>query len=235
MNVFDIITEQEPAAATQDKTIATMSDLRNAFDDEQWRNIIMHFLKIPLDRAASTEDREYQIDKANAAIGGKSNPLSPTSWYSQALNYDVRFPTAPASWQDIYNSLKPHANTKVQLKAVPQAKPLTTNREETLQDISTWVPVNVKEFTTEPELKDYFKKWFEVLPKKRSEKWLKVYNTTNNNVNAARRARDSELNKLFQQFQQDGKILKKDVDIVLFSLIRTIDTIISNVLQAQNN
>jgi hypothetical protein len=233
MNVFDIITEQEPAAATQGTTIATMSDLRNAFDDEQWRNIIMHFTKLDLDRAASTEDREYQIDKANAAIGGKSNPLSPTSWASQALNYDIRLPKPPGSWQEIYDFIKPHANTKVQLKAVPQAKPLTTNREETLQDISTWVPVNVKEFTTEPELKDYFKKWFEVLFKKRSEKWLKVYNTTKNNVNAARRARDSELNKLFQQFRQDGKLLKKDVDIVLFSLLRTIDTIISNYLQAK--
>jgi glutaredoxin 2 len=233
MNVFDIITEQEPAAATQGTTVATVSDLRNAFDDVQWRNIIMHFTKLDLDRAASTEDREYQIDKANAAIGGKSNPLSPTSWASQALNYDIRLPKPPGSWQEIYDFIKPHANTKVQLKAVPQAKPLTTNREETLQDISTWVPVNVKEFTTEPELKDYFKKWFEVLFKKRSEKWLKVYNTTKNNVNAARRARDSELNKLFQQFRQDGKLLKKDVDIVLFSLLRTIDTIISNYLQAK--
>jgi glutaredoxin 2 len=210
-----------------------MSDLRNAFTDEQWRNIIMHFTKLDLDRAASTEDREYQIDKANAAIGGKSNPLSPTSWAAQALNYDIRLPKPPGSWQEIYDFIKPHANTKVQLKAVPQATPLATNREETLAIIATWVPVNVKEFTTEPELKDYIKKWFELLPKKRSKKWLGVYNTTKDNVNAARRARDSELNKLFQQFQQDGKILKKDVDIVLFSLLRTIDTIISNVLQAK--
>jgi glutaredoxin 2 len=233
MNVFDIITEQDPAAVTQGTTVATMSDLRNAFTDEQWRNIIMHFTKLDLDRAASTEDREYQIDKANAAIGGKSNPLSPTSWAAQALNYDIRLPKPPGSWQEIYDFIKPHANTKVQLKAVPQATPLATNREETLAIIATWVPVNVKEFTTEPELKDYIKKWFELLPKKRSKKWLGVYNTTKDNVNAARRARDSELNKLFQQFQQDGKILKKDVDIVLFSLLRTIDTIISNVLQAK--
>jgi hypothetical protein len=195
----------------------------------------MHFLKVELDRAASTEDREDTIDKANAAIGGRSNPLSPTSWAAQATNYNIRLPRPPGSWQEIYDFIKPHADTKVQLKAVKQGKPLTTNRDETLSSIAVWVPVNVNEFTTEAALKDYIKQWFELLPKKRSEKWIGVYNTTKNNVNAARRARDSELNKLFQQFQQDGKILKKDVDIVLFSLLRTIDTIISNVLQAKNN
>jgi glutaredoxin 2 len=233
MNVFDIITEQDPAAVTQGTTVATMSDLRNAFTDDQWRNIIMHFLKVELDRAASTEDREYQIDRANAAIGGKSNSLSPTSWASQALNYDIRLPKPPGSWQEIYDFIKPHANTKVQLKAAPQSKPLTTNREETLSSIATWVPVNVNEFTADLALKDYIKKWFEVLPKKRSEKWVEVYNTTKDNNNAARRARNSELDKLNQQFQKNGKILKKDVDIVLFSILRTIDTIISNVLQAK--
>jgi hypothetical protein len=233
MNVFDIITEQDPAAATQGATIGSVSDLRNAFTDEQWRNIIMHFLKIELDRAASSEDREYQIDKANAAIGGKSNPLSPTSWYSQALSYNIRFTTAPKSWQEIYNFLKPHANTKVQLKAVPQSTPLATNRQETLTDIATWVPTSATEFTDIENVKDYVKKWFGVLIQKRSKQWIEVYNTTSGNTNQARRARDSVVNKLGKQFQDEGKLLKKDIDIGLFSALRTIDTIISNVLQAK--
>lgn len=235
MNVFDIITEQEPSTATQGATVATMSDLRNAFTDEQWRNIVMHFLKVELDRAASTEDREYQIDKANAAIGGKSNPLSPTSWYSQALNYNIRFPTAPNSWQEIYNFLKPHANTKVQLKAVPQSSPLATNREETLSTIAAWVPTSTTEFTDIESVKDYIKNWFSVLLQKRSKQWVDVYNTTQGNTNQARRARDTVVNNLGKQFQAEGKLLKKDIDIGLFSALRTIDTIISNVLQAKNN
>jgi hypothetical protein len=238
MNVFDIITEQDPAAATQGVTIKSMSDLRKAFTDEQWRNIIMHYLKIPLDRAASTEDRESQIDKANDAIGGKSNPLSPTSWYSQALNYDVRFPTAPASWEEIYNFLKPHANTKVQLKAVPQATPLATSRKETLADISAWVPTGAVEFTKwQGGAFDYIKKWLEVLvEQKRSGKWAEVYKTVGaGGTNKVRRARDTIVQSLGDQLEKEGKLLKKDIDIGLFSALRTMDTIVSNYLLAQNN
>jgi len=186
MNVFDIIIEQDPAAATQGKTIETMSDLRNAFDDQQWRNIIMHFIKLDLDRAASTEDREYQIDRANAAFGAKSNPMSPVMWNSKAITYGIRLPKSPSSWQEIYDFIKPHANTKVQLKTVPQASPLATDRKETLQDISTWVPMSVTEFTKwEGGAHDYIKKWLAVLQAvliRRNEQEILLFKALVNNL-----------------------------------------------------
>jgi hypothetical protein len=40
---------------------------------------------------------------------------------------------------------------------------------------------------------------------------------------------------LGDQLEKEGKLLKKDIDIGLFSALRTMDTIVSNYLLAQNN
>jgi hypothetical protein len=230
MKVYEFIAEQP---TTQIPAIESMDALRKAFTEDQWRNIIMHFLKPELDTAASVEDREYQIDRAQASFGSKSNPLSPIEWYSRAVKQDIRFPKAPGSWQEIYDTLKPHAKTEVTLKAVPVTAPLATNRKETLQDIAAWVKTPVTEFVKRDDLTKYLKDWFEVLKSnKRSDRWVKVYGDTGaEGTNQAKRARDNILTKISQQFDSDKKISKKDVDIMLFSLLRTLDTIISNRIQ----
>jgi len=235
MRVYDLIVEQEPSGATagaQVPAIESWSDLRTAFSETQWRNIILHFLKPSLERAASVEDREYQIQRAMETIGPKANVLSPVAWYTSALNYDIRFPKSPNKWNDIYTNLKPHATTEVQLKPAPASKPLTTTREETLEVISGWVKPGVDVFTDDEQLTKYVQDWLNVLKTKRSKPWVDAYNDVGkDNTNQARRAYKSEMLELLTQFKKDKEVPKKEVDIRLFSILKTMDTVINNYIR----
>lgn len=234
MKIYDVIIEQTPPAG-QVPAVESWSDLRNAFNKDQWRNIIMHYLKPSLDKAASIEDREYQIQRATETIGPKAAVLSPTTWYTSAQTYDIRFPKPPASWNDIYANLKPHADTSVQLRAAPPSKPLATTREETLEIIASWVSPGVTEFTKDTEITKYVQDWLNVLKTKRSKAWVDAYNNVGqDNTNQARRAYRSEMLELLTQFKKDGKVSKKEVDIRLFSILKTMDTVINTYLRTKS-
>lgn len=237
MKILDVIFEQTPTSASaQIPRVESWDDLKKSFKDNQWRNIILHFLKPELERAASIEDREYQIQRAFETIGPKSVQLNPADWYSNALTYNIRFPQNPANWQAIYDNLKPHANTEVKLKDAPLGTPNVTAKEETFEEISKWVPTRVTEFTKDADLTKYVQDWLNVMKtKKRSAEWVKAYDDVDptSKTNQAKRVYKSEMLELLAQFKKDGKVSKKDVDIRLFSILKTMDAVINNYLKTK--
>jgi hypothetical protein len=109
--------------------------LRNSFNNEQWSNIVCHFLKTAKEQeqqqpsgtvASSIMSFFIDDDTINSTQlvsmhrrVGKDMPtgMSPSQWQSYAQLYGMQVPnvTSAVSWEQIYNHLEPFHNAECDL------------------------------------------------------------------------------------------------------------------------
>lgn len=228
MKVLDILLEAEPDIKDSD-------GLAKAFDPGQWYNIIAHFASKggkPISTAT--------FSRINNTVGEKMyNIVSPAEWNSKAALYNMHAPQQQASWNDIYNYLKPFADKKA---APPEntpekPRPLALPSKESFSEFQTWAK-GPDEFVDRTVLRNYLVSLSDVISAKRTRQNAQW----NNFVNA--QGRDNKPNPyiedfkkmssaILNQFATDKKIAKQEVDSKFYAWLNTVDLAFEQTLKMQ--
>lgn len=114
MQVFDILTES--------KVVKSMDDLRNAFDDTQWMNIIKHFgqAKINAYKGDTARITRY-ITRAQRRIGAQNPHMTPSSYKIEAHDFGIKTLGSARTALDIYEKLAPFAEKETKLATPVQS------------------------------------------------------------------------------------------------------------------
>lgn len=172
MKVIQILTER----------INSANELRSSFDQQQWSNILCHFISKFIDRntgsPVSSALRYFiggalnagELENAQRLIGlNMASGLSPEAWNAYAIRYNMGVPNSSTglSWDDIYNHLAPHAATPCELEVMAaNTSPGVSNdtlldteetREEFISLINTSTADVPDPITTETELASFLR------------------------------------------------------------------------------
>lgn len=165
------------------ENINSAEELKSAFNDTQWANIICYFISQYRDDQTGTilssglrffigDDTINSGELANAQrIIGKEmgSGNSPGSWQASAIRYGMGVPNASQglTWDTIYNHLAPHKDTPCELEVrSPASNPGVSNDQlldtpETRQEFIRLIQANTTEvpdpLTTEENLIDFFR------------------------------------------------------------------------------
>ena len=173
MKVIQILTER----------INSANELRSSFDQQQWSNILCHFISQFIDRNTGSpissglryfignSINSAELENAQRLIGrNMASGLSPEAWNAYAIRYNMGVPNSSTglSWDDIYNHLAPHAATRCELEVTSAASmnPGVSNdqlldteetREEFISLINTSTADIPDPITTETELVSFLR------------------------------------------------------------------------------
>jgi len=222
MRVLDVLLEAEPV-------ISSSEELAGAFTPGQWYNIIAHFNSRggkPISRSTF-----FQINKE---VGGKMvRVLSTAEWNAKASLYKMNAPQEFATWQDIYNYLKPFGDKKAAAPAddVATPRPLALPTKESFAEFQKWA-TGPEEFTDRATLRSYIVALSDAITKKRSEKdsnWNTFVNSPEYTTTSNRYIEDfKKMTKgLLDKMTGGTSITKKEVDNNMYAWLNTIDQAIS--------
>ena len=218
MKVLDILLE----------AISSSEELAKAFLPGEWYNIIAHFASRgnePISRST--------FDQINKDVGGEMNKvLSTAEWNAKASLYKMNAPQQFATWQDIYDYLKPYApkTAPVSVDKKPP-RPLGLPTKESFAEFQTWA-TGAEKFTDRATLRTYLVVLKNAIEKKRSEKDSKW------DTFLTRPEYTSSKNRYVDDFQKltlamldsvsNGTTLTKaQVDSKMYAWLNTIDYAIS--------
>jgi hypothetical protein len=222
MKVLDILLEAEPV-------ISSSEELAKAFTPGQWYNIVAHFNSRggkPISRSTF-----FQINKE---IGGEMvRVLSTAEWNAKASLYKMNAPQEFATWQDIYNYLKPFGDKKAAAPADDDSKPrpLAMPTKESFAEFQTWA-TGPEAFTDRTTLRSYIVTLSDAITKKRSERdsnWNTFVNSPEYTTTSNRYIEDfKKMTKgLLDKMTGGTSITKKEVDNNMYAWLNTIDQAIS--------
>lgn len=221
MRVLDILLEAEPA-------ITNSEQLAKAFTPGQWYNIIAHFSSKggkPISRSTF-----FQINKD---IGGEMNKvLSTAEWNAKASLYKMDAPQEYATWQDIYNYLKPFGDQKAAAPTDDSTpRPLAMPTKESFAEFQTWAS-GPEAFTDRTTLRSYIVILSDAITKKRSEKdsrWNTFVSSPEYTTSSNRYIEDFKkmTKSLLDKMASGTSVTKKEVDEKMYAWLNTIDLAIS--------
>lgn len=221
MRVIDILLEAEPV-------LSNSSDLAKAFAPGQWYNIIAHFASRggkPISRSTF-----FQINKA---VGGEMGKvLSTAEWNAKASLYKMNAPQQFATWQDIYNYLKPFSDKKATAPDdESKPRPLALATKEPFSQFQTWA-TGADEFTDRAILRTYIVSLSDAITKKRSEKdskWNKFLSSRDRVGSSNRYIEDfKKLTKeLLDKVSEGATLTKTEVDSKMYAWLNIVDLAIS--------
>lgn len=230
MKVLDILFEAEP-------DIKDSNGLAAAFKPDQWYNIIAHFASKsgkPISTAA--------YKRINDEVGSKMyNIISPAEWNVKAAKYNMHSQKQFATWNDIYQHLKPHADKKAAApedEADAKPRPLALPTKETFEQFQTWAK-GPDEFTDRTTLRNYLVSLSDIISAKRSSQnpeWEGFLNAQrrdgkpNNYIEDFKKMSADILNT----FANSNKMAKRDVDSKFYAWLNTVDLGFDQMLKAQS-
>jgi len=213
MQVIDILLEQQ---------INSIAALRDAFNIEQWYNIISYYNYDRL-RSASASERNAFLSRADREIGSKTNTYQSLSdWLVSANRYKMKF-NRGVSVQDIYNEIAPHASRKVidysTQEPVADMGMDDDYTTEEFAEFQTWAPSSVDEFNTTTEAYDRIRAVESAIIEKRGQEWMNIVKRDPEIPNAWNHA----ANKIYGIVRNQGSISRQDLDVELYGWLRVAD------------
>lgn len=216
--------------------ITSGEQLRDAFTELQWDNILRHMFRSQLDRTDSAFRRERFMISYRGDIGKGSFVGTPTEWVSRAQANGVAVPLRSPTWQSIYDYIAPYADRQTNLSPVSgdQVHSDQDQTSETKAEISSWVqgPADGN-FTDNPEIEDpnqqplaiYLNSWLEKLFQERDAEF-RTRMTANGGENQIMGHWIVSVNRLTRAMQSNGSVSKSQVDESLYAFLVNADLIV---------
>lgn len=237
MKILQIIQEQETVRVTNS------SELAAAFDANEWIRIAEFFAQ---QRGRNLGDDRSEIDGQMATINrtvgsNMSSTLTTTEWNVMARRYGMAIDQSDPSWQDIYDHLARAAeegdmpqgwNTPGSFSGAGFG---ATNTPELLIEIQGLVPVDVDEWTdsnalTREYLVPMLQAIIDIRPQWRDPELLPqgVQSWFSNNNSLALYYTRLTREILPAKIQEEGRVTKEYVDIVIWNWLKQADLAFSN-------
>ena len=229
MNIFQIVEEQ--------KIIRNNTDLANAFNEEEWVNIVNHFVTSAGIWNGSLGPNKAVIDGRmeifNQMLGMNMEPESRTtsSWVVNARRYGITFDSVEVSWQDIYNKLAPFADAPPPENysvagLANYIAPGGSSSTELEFEMESWVNTDQRRWTDISSVKnDFIKPWYEALQTHRPADW-KAWLALSDNRFLPRLQQIPD--RLEAIIQERGVVTMRDVTRALHVWLQTADYAFEN-------
>lgn len=236
MKVLELVEQEQ---------ITTGQQLRDAFTELQWDNILRWMFRGQLDRMDSGYRRERYMNAYRRDLGKESRAGTPSTWVSRATANGISVPLRSPTWQSIYDYIAPHADQQIRLSPVDPGSEVHSDQDqtpETRQEIASWVqgPADGR-FVNNPEIEDpnqqplaiYLNSWLLKLFEERGDDFRDRM-LANNRQNQIMGHWISSVNRINRTMQnsEDNSISKNDVDISLYAFLVNADEIIRAQRQA---
>jgi hypothetical protein len=225
MKVIDILLEQQ---------INSIASLRDAFNVEQWYNILSYYNLGRLERASAAERGAF-LSRANGEVGSGSNTyMSLSDWLLSANRYNLKF-DRNVTVQDIYNELAPHANRKVidysNEEPVADRGMDDDHTVETFEQFQAWAPTDATSFGTTREAYNRIIAIEDAIKENRGDEWFNLVQRLgqlNENWNEVSV-------RIYERVRTRGSISKRDLDSELYGWLRVADYAVYTHRQNQGN
>ena len=200
-------------------------DLKNAFDETQWTNIIIHF-----NRRRFTQSDQGMFDTAEGRVNALNTiqrrigfrmqtTIHPSDWQRDATSYNMAAPESYATWQDIYDHLAPWKDEAADFdRNIPQQDIVDTDgTPERVGDIASWARPAAGDqpwpetFESVAEIQRYLTAFNLSLSQHRDESWISVLQRGNDTNNPIRREWIDTARDIYAKVP----ITKRDVDFSL--------------------
>lgn len=213
-------------------TIQSAQALKSAFDEDQWNNIVSHFMRNRLANLTIASARNQVLERLHNEFGKNFYATTPRQYASIASIYNVRIPAQVNSqgnqgWQIIHDYLAPFARRSPDLPPATEQEPrldTSPSTEESMADIASWVndPTQNGEFRDEDNIASYVQSWIQAAYQNRSPQWREEFNG-NNRQNQMFGFWEAAMNRILDTFETDGVIQKRQVDRLLYAFLQNAD------------
>lgn len=193
------------------------AELKRAFNDVEWRNIIYYFLSQRGNIGNTSLGIENNIEQALEKIGpGMADTTTPDDWNAKASRFGAQISSSTPSWPAIYNHL---AARRTETGAPARPPGIVTDKDltpETLQQVSSWVegPATMNR----EQLRSYYDGWTRALATHRSSQYM-------NYINRDTRFRRRLFAVQAEVYPAQGQtVAKTEVDRVLYAWLTATDS-----------
>jgi hypothetical protein len=199
------------------ETANSAAQLKTAFNENEWRNIIYYFLNQRNRGVGNTSlGLENNIEQALEKIGpGMPDTTTPDDWNAKASRFGAQIAATAPTWPAIYNHL---AARRAESGAPSRAPGLRTDVDatpETLSAVSNWAqgPATMNR----EQVRDYYNDWTLALATHRSAEYMRyVFGDT--------RFRQRLFDIQQEVYPAEGEtVAKTEVDRVLYAWLTSVD------------
>jgi hypothetical protein len=206
MKIFQLVESANNAA-----------QLKTAFDDTQWRNIVHYFLNQRGTTGYSGLGLENNIEQALEKIGpGMDNTTTADDWNAKASRFGAQIDSTTPTWPAIFNHLA--AAERTAPPAPPRAPGLRTDvdvTDESPEQVAAWAqgPATMNR----EQLRAYYDAWTRALATHRSADYMRY-------INADTRFRQRLFDVQAEVYPAEGEtVAKTEVDHVLYAWLTSVD------------